>query len=831
MATPEILIVEDEAIVAMDIAGCLKSMGYGISGIAPSGAAALENATARRPDLALVDIKLRGEMDGTEVARQIRDLLDVPVVYLTAYADAETIDRAKVAEPFGYLVKPFDPRSLAATVELALYKHRMESELRKLEGWLAATLRSVGDAVIATDSDGVVTFMNPVAEALTGWKSGEAVNKRLDEVMELVDEDGRAPDEGLVSRALRHGAIIELEEGTALVCRDGNRIPISDSAAPIRDEKGVVGGVVIVFRDMRESVRREAETKKTLSLLGATLESTADGLVVVDRDGRVVSFNRKWVEMWNIPEGLIGSRDEGRLVSFAAELLEAPEGFFAKAREIQARPDAERHDVLELKDGRIFERLSRPQRIDGATVGTVWSFRDVTERRQAERQVEHLAFHDALTGLPNRRLFSDRMAVALARAQRHKRSLTVLFLDLDHFKRVNDTLGHTAGDELLKAVAERLKGCIRNDDTLARLGGDEFTVLLSEVGGAPEAVQIAEKLLRVIAAPLTLQGQELYLSASIGLAFFPEDGGDIETLLKNADSAMYRAKELGRNTYHLCTPDLNTLARERLSLENSLHRGLERQEFVLYYQPQLDLATGRIVGLEALLRWNHPERGLLQPVDFISAAEESRLILPIGEWVLRAACRQARSWQESGMSSIRVAVNLSARQFLQQENLPAMVSNVLRETGLEPRWLALEITESTAMQDMETSVRLLRDLREMGIEIALDDFGTGFSSLTYLRRFPVNAIKLDYAFIRGVAEDPADAAIASAVIAMAHSLRLRVIAEGVETEPQLAFLREHECDEVQGYLVCRPIPANGVDAFLRDPSTSVTASPDGVRQT
>ncbi|KKL76526.1 hypothetical protein LCGC14_2044020, partial [marine sediment metagenome] len=471
---------------------------------------------------------------------------------------------------------------------------------------------------------------------------------------------------------------------------------------------------------------------------------------------------------------------------------------------------------LLTRDGRRFPgEVSASLVVDAA--GNPKAFirvaRDITERKRAEETIKHLAYHDALTDLPNRTLFEDRLTIALAQARRTKRMLAVMFLDLDHFKVVNDTVGHAEGDKLLGSVGERLMSLVREGDTVARVGGDEFVLLSAGVAHVDDAVEVAERVLEGFRRTWVLQGHEFHVTTSVGIAVYPGDGDDAETLLRNADTAMYRAKEHGRDNYQLYTPAMNARIAERLAVENDLRHGLERGEFVVYYQPQVNIGTGRIVGMEALVRWQHRERGLVLPAEFIPVAEETGLIVPLGEWVLRTACAQNRTWQEAGFPPLRVAVNLSARQF-QQRNLIETVAQVLKETGLDAHWLQLEITEGVAMQDADLTIAVLRGLRAMGVQISIDDFGTGYSSLSYLKRFPIDVVKIDRSFVRDITVDESDAAIATAVIAIAHNLKLKVIAEGVETEEQLAFLKGRRCDEMQGYLFSRPVPAREFHKML-----------------
>jgi len=424
------------------------------------------------------------------------------------------------------------------------------------------------------------------------------------------------------------------------------------------------------------------------------------------------------------------------------------------------------------------------------------------------------ATHDSLTGLPNRLLFGDRLADRLEMARRHNRMLAVMFLDVDRFKYINDTFGHNTGDLLLKWVASRLSNLLRKEDMVARMGGDEFTIMLSEINSRCDADQFAQRVLQSFSKPFVLDGQEIFVSASVGVSIFPSDGTDAETLVKNADTAMYRAKENGRGCHQIFVSTLNEKTSRRLELESHLRRALDRDEMIVHYQPRVDLNTGSVLGTEALLRWRRPDVGLLPPAEFVPLAEETGLIIPIGRWVIDAACAQNKSWQEAGLPMMDVAVNISARQF-RQENLVETVKKALDETGLDPRYLTLELTESALMHNPDMAADVLGELKAIGVRIAIDDFGTGYSSLNYLKRFPADIVKIDGSFIRDITTDPNDAAIAGAVIAMAHSLKLRVVAEGVETLEQLEFLGSLNCDEIQGYFVSHPVPAEGIEFLLQ----------------
>jgi diguanylate cyclase (GGDEF)-like protein/PAS domain S-box-containing protein len=452
--------------------------------------------------------------------------------------------------------------------------------------------------------------------------------------------------------------------------------------------------------------------------------------------------------------------------------------------------------------------------------------RDISDRKLAEERVQFLAFYDVLTGLPNRTLLQDRLTTALASARRNKDKVALLFLDLDRFKDINDSLGHSVGDLLLKEVAERLKTWGREQDTVARLGGDEFLITLTQVKDLSDVAVAAERLMDAMTAEFVVQGHSLNVSCSIGVSIFPEHGTDCETLIKNADAAMYRAKDAGRNNFRFFAEDMNAQLAERLTLENGLRQALDKKEFFLVYQPQMDIPTGKITGLEALLRWQHPDLGLVPPDKFIRIAENSGLIVPIGEWVLRTACRQARKWQDEGLHAVKVAVNVSAVQFRQQ-GFCELIKGVLRETGLAAQCLELELTESLLLANADVTLSVLRELKSIGLTLAIDDFGTGYSNFTSLRQFGVSKLKVDRSFIRDVATNPDDSAITAAIISMAKSLRLKVIAEGVENEAQMSFLRSHLCDEIQGYYFSKPLTVDKVADKLRGNTSDLQARAQG----
>lgn len=452
---------------------------------------------------------------------------------------------------------------------------------------------------------------------------------------------------------------------------------------------------------------------------------------------------------------------------------------------------------------------------DGKALIAIGTVQDITENKKNEEQIEFLAFHDPLTSLPNRLLAKDHLEMAIAYANRENTKAALLFLDLDNFKTINDSLGHTIGDALLKAVAMRLRESARNTDTICRLGGDEFLVLLPDTTVSESVPAIAEKILSHLSTPFNIGDYQLSTSASIGIAVYPDDGNDFDTLLKKADTAMYQSKKSGRNTYRFHTEQMNVSAIEHHQMLSGFARALKHHEFVLHYQPQIDLVSGTVIGAEALIRWLHPERGLVAPAHFISIAEDSGHIVPIGEWVLQEACRQAVAWQNAGLPELVIAVNLSAVQF-KRGNLEMSVTQALTHSGLAPEFLELELTESILIQNTENILATVHRLKALGLKLSIDDFGTGYSSLSYLNRFAVDKLKIDQSFIRNMVEDPGNAAIVRAIIQIAKSLNLKTIAEGVEDESQLAPLRLHHCDEVQGYHFGRPMPADEFARYLAD---------------
>ncbi len=653
---------------------CTTLLSEGLERLSRNGVAAV-----------LLDLNLP-DSQGLATFEQVwRAASHVPILVITS-PDDQDIARQAVKRGAqdcllkAHLVSPSLPRALRHVIERKAADEALFLEQQRAE----ATLNSIGDAVLSTDVHGIVTYLNLVAERMTGWSRQHALGRPLAEVFPILDATTREPARNSSDRAMELDRTIDLAPTCLLVRRDGFETAIENSASPIHDRRGQVIGAVIVFKD-------------------------------------------------------------------------------------------------------------------------------VSEVRAMSLRAVYLAQHDFLTDLPNRMLLNDRLTQAMALARRHGHRLAVLFLDLDRFKHVNDSLGHVIGDGLLQAVARRLLTCVRSSDTVSRLGGDEFVVVLSEIEHANDAAASAQKIIAALAAPHEIANHQLHVTATIGISIYPEDGPDAEKLIKSADTAMYHARQSGRNCYHFFEAEMNAQAVERQWIEASLHQALARGEFLLHYQPKVHLETGAMTGAEALIRWAHPVRGLIYPTDFVPIAEDCGLMVPIGQWVLREACRQARAWIDEGRPPMAVAVNISAGEFRHPRFLE-YVREVLRDTRLDARCLELELTESSLIQHAESTALMLQSLKELGVQVAIDDFGTGYSSLSYLRKFPINVLKVDQSFVQEISADSAGNSIVCAVISMGRSLGHRVVAEGVETEEQLAFLRAQQCREGQGYYFSRPL---GPEQFVK----------------
>ena len=573
------------------------------------------------------------------------------------------------------------------------------------------------------------------------------------------------------------------------------------------------------YRDYTSSLEKRIQERThslqtSLSVTRATLESSTDGIVVVDHQDKIIDFNGNFVQLWNIPCSILKLQDHKVILEYISEQLENPKEFLESVQEINKHLEEKKLDVLKFSDGRIFERYTQPHKFEGKTAGRVWSFRDITQRISLERKLEHQATHDALTDLPNRALMRDRLNQAIARAKRNHSLVCILFFDLDRFKLINDSLGHEAGDDLLKAFSKRIKDNIREEDTFARIGGDEFIMILPNLHKEEEAITIASKILQSLRPSFVIAKRPLTVTASIGISIYPKDGHTTDELLRNADLAMYHSKEAGTNQFQFYTNDLNQQSLEYLEKTEELRSALKNEEFFLCYHPQVSLVTGEVIAAEALVRWNHPQKGLVLPLDFIPLAEETGLIVPLGEWVLKTACRQNKLWQESGLPPLRIAVNL-AQQQLKRPELVKTIQTILEETGLEPHYLEIELTENVLANNEEIASRLY-ELKDLGIHLALDDFGTGYTNISYLKSIPLNSLKIDKSLIDHIDSNRSDEVILQAIIAMANSLNFEILAEGVETQKQLDYLRLTQCQTVQGFYFTKPLLAEEIPDFLKD---------------
>lgn len=684
------------------------------------------------------------------------------------------------------------------------HRKKVEFTLQTSEREYRRLFETAHDAVILLEASTLeVIAVNRHACDLYGYSRDELVGSNITTLVR---------DAGTYAEAVGAGSLRATFEAVHWR-KDGSRMSV-DVRTSIATYQGEVA-ILSINRDITEQEEARKQQAASLSLFKATLESTADGILVVSRDGRVEICNQRFREMWQLPASGLVSIWKKEARDQILDQLSNPVAFLATVEKIYSRPDAESNDRLHFKDGRIFERYSRPQRIDGECVGRVWSFRDVTKQTSAEAEVRRLAYYDSLTGLPNRTFLSRELEEALKTNGDADHMLALLFMDLDRFKTINDTLGHHKGDLLLKAVAERLKECCHEGEVLARLGGDEFFVLAKDIRHADKAKKIATRLLRVFNEPFDIEGRLLHVTGSIGISLYPWDGIDAETLVTKADVAMYTVKNRLPGGFEYYNPEMDAEALARLTLENDMRRSLDRDEFAVYFQPQIDLVTGEIVAAEALSRWPKPDGTIVLPGSFIPLAETSGLIVPLGQQLLQSACKQGQAWSRLCTPPLRIAVNVSARQ-LDDPNFLASVVAALKKYDLDPTRLELELTESTIMADPDSATLILNQMREIGIGVALDDFGTGQSSLCNLSRLPISTLKIDRSLVRSCDHNLGNKAIVTAIISMSRSLGLRVIAEGVETHEELRLLEDNGCDEVQGFYFSPPIPAEEFSTFVEE---------------
>ena len=663
------------------------------------------------------------------------------------------------------------------------------------------------------DVDWTMEYVSEGCQTLTGYRPDELMlNRRLSYENLTLPED-RARVARVIHAALRSGDAFEVEYRIRRA--DGQIAWVLERGVGIRNSHGQPAWIEGYIQDISERMAVDEMMREAVRRYESLFENATEGIFQTTPEGRYLSANPALARIYGhtTPDALIS-----HLHDIEHQLYVQPERRAEFVRLMQEQGTVRNFESqVYTRDGSIIwisENARVVRHADGSVQFYEGTVVDITERREHEAALEYQAHHDSLTGLPNRALLPDRIEQAIAQAGRSGKQVAVVFVDLDHFKLINDSLGHHVGDRLLLEVASRLKTCVRGNDTVVRQGGDEFVLVLAEQQGEDDILAVVSRLLDAVSQPWTDNGQEYGLSCSIGVSCFPQDGDESGALLRSADAAMYQAKASGRSTYHFYTPELNQAVSERLELENSLRHALEREEFRVYYQPRIDVASSRIVGAEALIRWDCPGKGIVPPDSFISIAEETGLIIPIGQWILREACRQNSAWRRAGLPPIAVSVNLSPIQF-RHTGLVDSVAAALTEAGLDPKSLELEVTESFVMHDAERINVAMQSLKALGVDIAVDDFGTGYSSLSYLKRFPVDRLKVDKSFVRDIDSDPDDAAIVRAIITLGHALNLRVVAEGVETAAHLDYLKLHGCDEVQGYYFSRPVPASQLESLLR----------------
>lgn len=783
--------------------------------------------------LAFVDVRMPPGWDGVETIGHLWKVDPaLQIVICTAHSDYNWSDisqRLGVSDNFVVLKKPFDIIEVIQLAHAMTAKWtsmqkanlRMEELDRLVEqrtaelfatnqrlSLLAAALSAAANSITISDPRGNIVWTNPAFTALSGYTAEEVIGTNRRALKSGLHDAQFYTKmwETIASGNVWRGEIFNRR-------KDGTIEPEEMTITPVLSEDGEIGHFIAINQNITARKEAEVALREAEEKYRVIFEDAVVGMFQATPDGRLVSVNRAFARMhgFDSPAALL-EEASGARVQFVdpaqidewSRILENKGTVRSAEIEVRCRDGSRKWALVNVRAA---------QDAEGKIVLHEGTVEDVTERKIAQQQVSYLAYYDALTGLPNRLLMQDRLNNALASAGRAGRKVAVLFLDLDRFKIINDSLGHSFGDLLLQQVAKRLKNEIRDEDTVSRVGGDEFLIVLNSVEGAVEVESIAARIVNSLTGEYSIQGRSLSVSCSVGISLFPQHGRDTETLIKNADAAMYCAKEKGSNTLCFFTEEMNARVMERMTLEHSLRSAIDKRELFLVYQPQVSIATGKITGLEALLRWKNPELGLVMPDRFIGIAESSGLMSAIGEWVLRTSCAQTKRWLDEGRNAVPIAVNVSAVQF-RHEGFRDLIRQILEDTGLNPAYLELELTESLLLSNADVMFKVLQELKDMGLKLAIDDFGTGYSSLSYLRQFPVAKLEIDRSFVRDVARSADDAAIASAIISMSKGLNMKVIAEGVDHIDQLAFLRAQGCDEYQGYLFARPLEIRDVESLL-----------------
>lgn len=702
MKSNRLMIVEDEVLVSKDISSRLIHMGYEVCCSAGKGSEAIKKALDHKPDLILMDIHLRDNIDGIEAAGIIHQSYDVPIIFCTAYSNTETLERAKITAPYGYILKPFDNRELEINIEIALYKHRAEKELRETQERLNTTLRNINEGVIATDTEGRAFLVNTVAESLVGLQVGETKGIPITQMLETKDFETGSQNLDLLDQVLTKGESI-WNVRQYLVRRNGSEVPIEISANAIRANRNEIIGMVI-------------------------------------------------------------------------------------------------------------------------------SIRDISQQINFERKIRHNAFFDSLTNLPNRTLFLDRVGHAISRAQQSRNySFAVLFIDLDQFRVINEGLGHRAGDELIIDVSHRIGDTLNHADTLSRFSGDIFAVLLDNIKSIEDVMDTCNQIQNDFSTGFTVDHRAIDISSSMGIVLHKSSYLHAEDMMRDADTAMHRAKTQAKGAYVVFDHEMHNNALRYIEWREEMQKAIDNEAFEVYYQPIISPACAKVHSLEALLRWKSDKYGYVSPAEFIPIAEDAGLICAIGEWVMNSVCQQINTWQRDHNLKLKVAVNLSANQF-EQESLPSQISEILAQHAVPAELFAVEVTEGVAIRNIDSSIKTLQELKSSGISISIDDFGTGYSSLAYLKQFPINTLKIDRSFVVDITHSSDDQAIAQAIIALGQKLQLNVLAEGVETKEQLEFLMNNGCELIQGHYFCKAMPASEIPSYLQNDNLVDTITSSSVKQ-
>ena len=799
MQEQKVLIVEDENIVAMDLSRRLTKLGYTVVGMAPSGKRALELVESRAPNIILMDIHIKGAQDGIEVASLINELYHVPIIFLTAYSEDTTLARARETCPYGYLLKPFSERELHVAIQVALERHHMDQKLIQRETHLKRALdaANMGTWEMAAGTNTTILGYSPTGH-LTCFESWTHF---YEHVIDADRDKVRSALEQLHNNSNQE-LIMEFE---ANLPEQGHRwFKLCGKSFSTDNQPNQVVGIL---QDITEHHRSEEELKQAAT----AFQCSADGIVVLNKDHRIESVNQSFSKITGLTADLCLGQ-ELELLSPEALGLDHTESLWTSLRQSGSwQGEASFHNSENRLVHVLLNIGSVPDLVNQEAQHVV-VITDVTPMHNEQEKLSHIAYYDSLTGLPNRNLFMDRLEQCLAKAQRNTTSFGVLFLDLDHFKQVNDTLGHQMGDKLLKAVAQRLKSQLRTSDTLCRIGGDEFIVIADAVQSSEDLELLAKKILGLLQHPIQLGSNQVDAGVSIGISMYPDHSQDRDELIKMADTAMYSAKTHGRQGYALYHPHMYEHVAQYMTREHELRKALSNNELKLLYQAQYDSLNGALVGLESLIRWEQPEQGLLGANEIIPIAETSNLILDIGNWVIQESCRQMREWYDRGFHPTRLSLNVSLRQ-LEDRNFAHILIHNADTYDIPINMISLDVTES-CLQKCEIGLHNLRRLKKLGVQIAIDDFGTGYFSMSSLRTLPVNSLKIDRCFIQNVHINNNDRAVTNAIIAMAKQLSLRTTAVGIESQAQANIITGSGCDELQGYYFCPPLTADQTAQLL-----------------